>query len=160
VAESPPRPASRRVDATRVLLWVYGLFVVAAGSRSAVQLLTHPGRAPLAYLLSALAALVYAAGFLLIWRASRGAPRSPAVTCALAELTGVLAVGTASVVHPAAFPDASVWSWFGAGYLGVPLVLPVLVLLWARTGISRTGPGPGDRPEPGPVQGREIDQTS
>jgi hypothetical protein len=133
------RSAAGRVDGTRVLLWVYGIFVVAAGSRSAVQLLTHPGRAPLAYLLSALAAVIYATGFTLIWRAARGARRRPAVACAVAELTGVLIVGVVSVVHPAAFPDATVWSDFGAGYLWVPLILPVVVLGWARAGGGRPG---------------------
>jgi hypothetical protein len=125
-------PGGRRVDGTRVLLWVYAIFVVAAGARSLVQLATHPGRALLAYLLSALAAVVYAAGFTLIGRAARGAPRGPAVACAVIELTGVLAVGLASVIDPAAFPDATVWSDFGAGYLWAPLVLPVVVLGWAR----------------------------
>jgi hypothetical protein len=134
----PPAP---RVDGTRVLLWVYGLFVIAAGSRSAVQLLTHPGRAPLAYLLSALAAVVYATGFVLVWRASRGGSRRPAGRCAAAELTGVLVVGAVSLACPAAFPDATVWSWFGAGYLGVPLILPVVVLRWARSRPARTRAG-------------------
>ena len=32
----------------------------------------------------------------------------------------------------AAFPDATVWSGYGRGYGFVPLVLPVLGLLWLR----------------------------
>jgi hypothetical protein len=44
-------------------------------------------------------------------------------------------VGTASVIDRAAFPDATVWSGYGQGYGFVPLVLPVLGLLWLR----RTG---------------------
>ena len=32
----------------------------------------------------------------------------------------------------AAFPDATVWSSYGGGYGYVPLVLPVLGLLWLR----------------------------
>ena len=32
-----------------------------------------------------------------------------------------------------AFPDKTVWSHFGSGYGFVPLVLPVLGLLWLRT---------------------------
>jgi hypothetical protein len=51
------------------------------------------------------------------------------------ELAGVLAVGTASVIDRTAFPDATVWSGYGQGYGFVPLVLPVLGLLWLR----RTG---------------------
>jgi hypothetical protein len=48
------------------------------------------------------------------------------------ELAGVLAIGTFSVVEPTAFPDETVWSSYGRGYLFVPLVLPVLGLLWLR----------------------------
>ena len=33
---------------------------------------------------------------------------------------------------PDAFPDKTVWSHFGQGYGFVPLVLPVLGLLWFR----------------------------
>ena len=46
------------------------------------------------------------------------------------ELIGVLAVGTMSALRPDLFPDDSVWSWFGYGYLFIPLVLPVLGLLY------------------------------
>ena len=38
----------------------------------------------------------------------------------------------ASYVDRAAFPDKTVWSHFGSGYGYVPLVLPVLGLLWLR----------------------------
>ena len=56
------------------------------------------------------------------------------------ELVGVLTVGTLSVVDPAAFPRATVWSVYGIGYGFVPLVLPVLGLIW----LARTRPaGPG-----------------
>jgi hypothetical protein len=53
------------------------------------------------------------------------------VSCGV-ELVGVLAVGTASVLYPSAFPDATVWSVYGQGYGYVPLVLPVLGLWWIR----------------------------
>ena len=45
----------------------------------------------------------------------------------------MLVVGTASFLVPDAFPDQTVWSHFGQGYGFVPLVLPVLGLLWFRT---------------------------
>ena len=48
------------------------------------------------------------------------------------ELVGVLVVGAASYLVPDAFPDKTVWSHFGQGYGFVPLVLPVLGLLWFR----------------------------
>ncbi|WP_375486900.1 hypothetical protein [uncultured Jatrophihabitans sp.] len=123
----------RRVDATTVLLRVYALFAVAAGARSTVQLSLHAGRAPLAYVLSAVAALVYAAGLMLLRRARAGGPTRPAVVCALVELAGVLGVGTASLLAPAGFPDATVWSGFGAGYLWIPLVLPLAALVRLRS---------------------------
>jgi hypothetical protein len=44
----------------------------------------------------------------------------------------VLAVGTWSLADRATFPDATVWSGYGSGYGFVPLVLPVLGLLWLR----------------------------
>ena len=46
------------------------------------------------------------------------------------ELVGVLAVGTWSVLAPQMFPDATVWSTYGMGYLFIPLVLPVAGLWW------------------------------
>jgi hypothetical protein len=55
-----------------------------------------------------------------------------ALTAVVVELAGVLAVGALSVADPVAFPDETVWSGFGAGYGYVPLVLPVLGLLWLR----------------------------
>ena len=36
------------------------------------------------------------------------------------------------MLDPGAFPDATVWSVYGRGYLFIPLVLPVLGLLWLR----------------------------
>jgi hypothetical protein len=50
------------------------------------------------------------------------------------ELAGVLIVGTASVVEPGAFPDETVWSHYGEGYLFIPLVLPLVGLYWLRRG--------------------------
>jgi hypothetical protein len=55
------------------------------------------------------------------------------------ELAGVLAVGTWSLLDRATFPDATVWSGYGSGYGFVPLVLPVLGLLWLRRWKRRAG---------------------
>ena len=46
------------------------------------------------------------------------------------ELVFVLTVGTLSIVDAELFPRDTVWSYYGAGYLLVPLVLPVLGMLW------------------------------
>jgi drug/metabolite transporter (DMT)-like permease len=123
---------AQRMTPGRALLGLYLLFVVAAGARSIVQLATHPGRAPLAYALSLGAAVVYAVGFGLVRRVERGADARPLTACSVVELGGVLAVGTLSLLDRGAFPDATVWSDYGAGYLLVPLALPLLVLCWLR----------------------------
>ena len=125
-------PADRRAlgGPGVLLVVVYGVLALAATGRSALQITEYFSRAPLAYLLSALAAAVY---LLATWCLARGGAwvRVGVVACAL-ELVGVLAVGLASYVVPAAFPDKTVWSHFGQGYGFVPLVLPVLGLLWFR----------------------------
>jgi hypothetical protein len=115
----------------RVLVGLYALFAVAAGARAGVQLATRFDTAPLAYLLSALAAAIYLVAAVGLGRGGPGGRRL-ATVCCLVELTGVLAVGAASLLAPDAFPDETVWSGFGRGYGFVPLVLPVLGLLWLR----------------------------
>jgi hypothetical protein len=35
-------------------------------------------------------------------------------------------------VASSAFPDATVWSYYGAGYLCIPVALPVTGMLWLR----------------------------
>ncbi|GAA1275820.1 membrane protein [Sphaerisporangium rubeum] len=110
----------------RVLVAVYGLFALAAGARAAVQLSTRFAEAPLAYVLSAVAAAVY---IVLTVALARGARRTALAACAV-ELAGVLIVGTLSVFDPAAFPRATVWSGYGSGYLFIPLMLPVIGIYW------------------------------
>jgi hypothetical protein len=115
----------------RVLVALYGLFAVAAGARAGVQLATRFSEAPVAYLLSALAAVVYLVATVGLVRGGTGGRRTALVACSV-ELVGVLVVGTLSLTDRAAFPDATVWSVYGKGYGFVPLVLPVLGLLWLR----------------------------
>ena len=112
----------------RVLVGLYGLFALSASARAAVQIATQFHRAPLAYLLSAVSAVIYVAATVALARSYRRV----ALVCCSVELLGVLAIGTASLVEPAAFPKATVWSLYGIGYGFVPLVLPVLGLLWLR----------------------------
>jgi hypothetical protein len=116
----------------RLLIAVYAVFALAATARSAVQLGTRFDEAPLAYLLSAFAAVVYVLATVCLARGSRTS-RTVATVSIVVELVGVLAVGTFSLVDPAAFPDATVWSDYGRGYLFVPAVLPLLGLWWLRT---------------------------
>jgi hypothetical protein len=130
-ASTRPRDAALGSGPGRVLLAVYLIFAVAAGARALVQIATKFGDAPLAYLLSALAAVVYvAATYGLGTGGTRG--RLIALTSCSIELAGVLVVGTLSLADPAAFPDQTVWSSYGSGYGYVPLVLPVIGLWWLR----------------------------
>lgn len=115
----------------KLLVTLYGIFTVGAASRSIVQLTTHYEDAPLAYVLSAVAAVVYAFITVALVRGGEGARRAALVCCA-AELLGVLTVGTWTLADPSAFPDATVWSDYGMGYLFLPLALPVTGLLWLR----------------------------
>ncbi|MEV4759630.1 hypothetical protein AB0J86_31665 [Micromonospora sp. NPDC049559] len=108
---------------------VYLLFAVAASARAGVQIATKFAEAPVAYLLSALAAAIYIAATVALARGGTTG-RRVALACCSVELLGVLAVGFLSVFDAALFPDDTVWSDFGQGYGYVPLVLPVLGLLW------------------------------
>lgn len=116
----------------RLLVCCYGIFVIAAGGRSAVQLATDAGRAPLAYALSAVAAAVYLTGTVILAAVEKGIERIRvvAIACCAAEFAGVVAVGVASLAAPGGFPDATVWSHFGSGYGYVPAVLPLLAAIW------------------------------
>ena len=130
--------------AGRALVAVYGLFALAATARAAVQLISKFSEAPLAYLLSAVAGVVYLVATFTLARDTPVA-RTVAAVAITVELVGVLTVGTLSVVAPQAFPRATVWSAYGIGYGFVPLILPVLGLLWLR----RSRPSERVSDEPG-----------
>ena len=122
--------AEARVDTAtgpgRVIVAVYAVFAVSAAARSGVQLATRFSEAPLAYLLSAFAAVVYLVAAIALARSVRAV----ALAACTVEFVGVVSVGTASVFAPEAFPDATVWSDYGIGYGFLPLVLPILGLWW------------------------------
>jgi hypothetical protein len=124
---APSRPRVRGVGV--VLVAVYGILALAATGRSVVQITTKFDEAPLAYLLSAVAAVVY-----ILATASLVAPgavwRRIAWGTISFELAGVLIVGLLSLFDPELFPHDTVWSLFGRGYVFIPLVLPVLGLWW------------------------------
>jgi hypothetical protein len=145
--KAPPEPPdSTRTGPGRLLVAIYALFALSASARAGVQIATKFHHAPVAYLLSAFAGVVYILATVTLAVGSRTARRIAVVSCSV-ELVGVLAVGTWSLVDPATFPDATVWSGYGSGYGFVPLVLPVFGLLWlsrwskrARTRRTSTTP--------------------
>lgn len=125
----------------RVLVAVYAVFAVSATARSGVQIAADFGAAPVAYSLSALAAAVYLVATVALARSGRIARRL-AWAAVGTELAGVVGVGAWTVLDPDLFSDETVWSGFGAGYGYVPLVLPVLGLVWLwRTRAPRGGTG-------------------
>ena len=132
-----PRRESTRTGPGRVLVAVYAIFALSATARAVVQIATKFSHAPVAYLLSALAAAVYIVATVALTNGSPRARRIAVLSCSV-ELVGVLAVGTWSLADRATFPDATVWSGYGSGYGYVPLVLPVFGLLWLRYWSKRT----------------------
>ena len=117
-----------RLGNARALVIVYAVLAVAATGRSVYQVLTKFDEAPVAYSLSVLAALVYVVATIALARGDR----TLAVGSMVFELIGVLAIGAFTLAAPGLFPSDTVWSGFGAGYLYIPLVLPVLGLWWLR----------------------------
>lgn len=123
-----PQPHRLGTGPGRLLLLVYVVFVVAATGRSIVQIAVDFGKAPLAYLLSALAACFYITACYALLRDRRTLTR---YTCT-AELAGVLLVGTLSYAIRSLFPDSTIWSGYGQGYGYLPLILPIAGLTWLR----------------------------
>ncbi|MCW2815408.1 MAG: rane protein [Nocardioides sp.] len=126
---------SERLDLSsgpgRVLVFVYGVFAVAATGRSLVQLGTDADRAPFAYTLSLVAAVIYLVATTCLLLGGRRAWHVAVAACGI-ELLGVLSIGVLSYVDSELFPDRTVWSHFGQGYGFLPLVLPFLGLAWLR----------------------------
>ena len=123
-ADEPPPTGPRRI-----LIALYLVFAVAATARGIVQIATKFDQAPLAYVLSLLSGIVYiaaAVGLITDRRWSRPLAWAAVGT----EMVGVVVVGLLSVVDSTAFPHDTVWSRFGAGYGYVPIILPVLGLMW------------------------------
>lgn len=129
--------SSRAVGIGRVLIAVYAVLALAATARSVVQIATKFDVAPVAYLLSGLAGLVYILATVALVGRGDTWYRVAWVTIVF-EFLGVLTVGALSLFDAALFPADTVWSYFGRGYVFIPLVLPVLGMLWlARNRPSR-----------------------
>ncbi|MEP6842241.1 MAG: hypothetical protein ABJA11_01885 [Pseudolysinimonas sp.] len=141
--DSPTVAVRRRGSGVgRVLVAVYAILALAATGRSVFQIIDRFGEAPVAFLLSAFSGVIYIVATIALGARLR---RLAWITISI-ELVGVLVVGTISLIAPALLGldsldpfgrDSTVWSAYGAGYLLVPLVLPVLGLLYLR----RSGSG-------------------
>lgn len=126
VSDTAPAPLAIH----RIVVAVYAVLSAAAVGRSSYQIFTKFDEAPLAYTLSGLAAAVYVIATVAVALSARPRLRLLAFVTVGFELAGVLGIGALSVLRPELFPDATVWSDFGAGYVFIPLVLPVLGLWW------------------------------
>ena len=134
------RPAVQRLSGpVRILVAVYAVLAIAATGRSVFQIIDRFEEAPIAFSLSGVAAVVYILATLaLAFRWDRLAW----ITIGF-ELLGVVVIGAVTVVAPylvglggvdlldrAFGREGTVWAIFGAGYLCVPLALPVIGLLY------------------------------
>lgn len=124
-------PATRRSGAGRILIAIYLVLALAATGRSFYQLVAKFDQAPLAYSLSALAAVVYLLATIALIARGPVWYRIAQITIGF-ELTGVLIVGVLSLLVPSLFAHPTVWSYFGMGYLFIPLVMPIVGLRWLR----------------------------
>lgn len=118
----------------RLLIAAYAVLALAATGRAGYELAAKFDQAPLPYALSAMSAVIYIVATIALARSTSGW-RKVAYLAVIFELTGVILIGTASFIWPEVFTFAgkqvkTVWSYFGIAYGFVPLVLPVLGLLW------------------------------
>ena len=132
-------PRRRTSGPGRTLVVFYFIMTIAALARSIVQMITSFSVAPLAISLSFVAGVVYLVATISLVRAGRTAYLT-AVATIVFELVGVLVVGTLSIAVPGLFPPpfqgrtgGTVWGWYGLEYVLLPLVLPVLGLLFLRS---------------------------
>lgn len=136
-SSTPTRP--RLTGPARILVAVYAVLALAATGRSTFQIIDRFAEAPIAFSLSAVAAVVYIVATLALalrW------DRLAWVTIGF-EMLGVLTVGTLTLVAPdvlglghvdvldrALGREGTVWALFGLGYVGVPLIAPIIGLVY------------------------------
>lgn len=113
-----------------VLVAVYAVMALAAIGRSFVSIAQRFAEAPVAYSLSAVAAVVYVLATLALLFAGTRAWYRLAWVALIFELVGVIVVGTLSLLLPVVFQHQSVWSVFGIGYLFIPVALPIVGMWW------------------------------
>jgi len=144
--ETKPR---RRYGIGRVLITVYAILAIGATSRAIYQIATVYSSARIPITLSAVSGVIYILATLALILPGRAWYRVAWVTISF-ELLGVLVIGTLSLVDPAIFAgsatvsDGTVWSYYGRGYLFIPVVLPILGMIWLRSRRSQPDLQTGD----------------
>ena len=131
MSKAPVSSPKRSLGVGRLLIVFYAVFAVSSTARASFQIITKFEQAPLAYSLSLVSALVYILATVSLAKAGKSW-RQVALASVVFELAGVATVGTLSFIAPELFSHPSVWSGFGSGYGYIPLVLPILGLLWIR----------------------------
>lgn len=121
--------STRAVGVGRVLIVVYAILALGATARSVFQIATKFDAAPVAYLLSGLAGFVYILATVALLSRGRSWYVVAWITISF-ELLGVIVIGLLSLLDPVLFPADTVWSYFGRGYLFIPLGLPIFGILW------------------------------
>jgi hypothetical protein len=135
-APAEPQPR-RQLGIGRVLITVYAILAIGATSRAALQIVQEYSKAPVPITLSAVSGVVYIVATIALLRSSMIWYRIAWITISF-ELAGVLIIGTLSVILPSVFAgdadvsSGTVWSYYGVGYLFIPVVLPILGMLWLR----------------------------
>lgn len=116
-----------------VLIVVYSILGLAAVGRASYQIIEKFSDAPVAYTVSAISAVLYVVIAVALWRRWE--------TVALAgtsiELAGVLIVGTLGIVDSDLWPDETVWTGYGSGYGWIPVLLPLVALVFLLKGRQR-----------------------
>ncbi len=120
----------------RLLVAAYAILALAATGRASYELIAKFDQAPLPYSLSAFSAAVYIVATIALARSGSTARKIAWIAVSI-ELVGVVIIGLASFVLPEVFnyegvQVRTVWSYFGIAYGCVPLVLPVLGLMWLK----------------------------
>jgi hypothetical protein len=114
-----------------LIVALYGVLAFAATGRAVYELIAKFDKAPLAYSLSALSALIYIVATIALARHSKLSRKIALITISF-ELAGVLIVGSLSIFDSTVFPHSTVWSWYGISYGWFPLIMPIVGLWWLR----------------------------
>jgi hypothetical protein len=140
-AAATPR---RSLGIGRVLVVVYAILAIGATSRAVYQIVAFYPAYPAARLpitLSALSGVIYILATVALVAPGRTWYRVAWITISF-ELAGVLIIGTLSLIFPSVFigpaslkdvAHGTVWSQYGIGYVFIPVVLPLLGMLWLRS---------------------------